>query len=202
MLTLVIAAVVAWIVLGTWGLGHLVRRPPGGSEGRSLALGLPTDPSEAGYAWTDDVFRTSDGVDLPLWRIEGGTADGPVIIGLHDWGASPIDMLHALDTEMPRVSTVLLLTLRGHATGTGLCSLGPREIDDVNALLATMPEPVVLAGTGFGGLIAQHCRNNDSVGELWLRGAWRDRAEGLRHILADRGQPAFPFAWTSRICLP
>ena len=202
MLTLLATALMLWIVLGTWGLVRTAAGPPSEAFGHALASGKPTDPGEAGFAWTEDVYRARDGVDLPLWRIEGGAADGPTLIVLHDWGSSPIALLGGIRDTLPSIKAALLPTLRGHGAHTGRCSLGPREIDDLKTLLATLDDPVVLRGNGLGGLIAGGCAEETCVSRVETTNCWKNQTDGLCRILSLRGQPAFPFAWIARICLP
>jgi pimeloyl-ACP methyl ester carboxylesterase len=199
---LLATALMLWIVLGTWGLVRTLARPPAEAFGHALARGLPTDPGEADFSWKDEVYRTADGIDLPLWRIEGGTPGGPTLIMLHDWGSSPIALLDELRDLLPGFNMALLPTLRGHGSHSGRCSLGPREIDDLQTLLATTKGEIVLHGIGLGGMIVTACAGQLKAANLQIVDAWHDRFDGIRHILALRGQPAFPFAWTARICLP
>lgn len=202
MITLGILALIAWVVLGSWGLAHRATQPPGGSMGRALARGLPVDPGEAGLSWTDDSYSAADGLQLPLWRIEGDDPHGEVLIVLHDWGQSPIDALHDLDADRSGRREILLPTLRGHDAAPGRCTLGRRETCDLRALLGGIDGDVVLKGQGLGGLIALHCGEAPGVIDVTATDPWTDRGDGLRRVLRALGQPAFPFAWTARILLP
>jgi len=199
---LLLVAFLAWIVLGTWGLVRHISRPPAGALGAALAHGLPTDPGEARCMWTDDMLHTDDGLNLPIWRIDGAAPDGPTIVDLHDWGDSPVTQLDGIEDTAAVASGIILPTLRGHASNTGRCSLGPRETADLRTLLATLSGDVVLRGTGLGGLVAQACCDEPGVIDVEVQDAWADQGDGLRRILARRGQVAFPFAWLARICLP
>jgi pimeloyl-ACP methyl ester carboxylesterase len=195
MVTLFVAAVVLWIVLGTWALVRRAGQPPAESFGSALAHGLPTDPAEAGFAF--ETMSYAHGLDV--WHVQGDRPDGPVTILLHDWGHSPITELEHLSRHMATSSEVLLPTLRGHGPPSGRCTLGPREIEDIDALLDTLDGPIVLYGRGLGGLIAVALAHRSTA---HVTEAWADTGDGLRRILARSGQPPFPFAWTGRICFP
>ena len=191
-----------WLVLGTWGLVRLATRPPAVSLGAALAHGRPTDPGDVGCTWAETMLRTNDGINMPMWCIDGGDAAGPTIVDLHDWGRSPVAQLRDLVDIAKDARTVILPTLRGHAQGTGRCSLGPRETADLRVLLATLSGDIVLQGTGLGGLVVQACRNEPNVIDVRLDEPWADQGDGLKRILKSRGQVAFPFASLARICLP
>ncbi|MCH2138297.1 MAG: hypothetical protein MK074_04525 [Phycisphaerales bacterium] len=193
MLLLVAIAVVLLLVIGTVWVVHLATHPPSGSLGRALAHGLPTDPGEAGlqwHAWTC--------ADMEVWTIEGDDATGPTVVLLHDWAQQPIDLLGDAEHLVTAARAVVIPTLRGHGPGSGRCTLGREEVHDVSAVLDTIEGPVALYGTGLGGLIALSCADR---GEANVTSAWRDTADGLRHVLDQYGMPAFPLLWTGRICL-
>ncbi len=202
MWVLLVTAGLAWLVLGTWGLVRLATRPPAVSLGAALAHGLPADPGDLGCSWTETTLHTNDGLNMPMWCIDGGNADGPTVVDLHDWGGSPVAQLGHLVDLVKDARRVILPTMRGHARDTGRCSLGPREATDLQALLATLSGDIVLRGTGLGGHVAQACCNDSNVIDVYLDEPWADQGDGLKRILASRGQVAFPFAWLARICLP
>lgn len=195
MVLLFVAAVVLWIVLGTWGLVRRAGRPPAESFGSALAHGLPTNPAEAGFNFETMTY----GHGLDVWQVLGEAPDGPVTVLLHDWGRSPITELEQLSRHTATSSQVLLPTLRGHGSAADRCTLGPREIEDIDALLGTLDGPIVLHGRGLGGLIALALAHR---GSAHVTEAWADTGDGLRRILARSAQPPFPFAWTGRICFP
>jgi hypothetical protein len=202
MVFLLLIALLAWIVLGTWGLVRLAKQPPAVSIGIALAHDRPTDPGEARCTWSDIELRTNDGLALPMWRVDGDSPTGPTLIVLHDWGSSPVAHLDELAALTQHASVVLMPTLRGHASQTGRCSLGPRELDDVATLLATIDGDVVIHGTGLGGLLAKRLQGTSAVTQVVVHRPWANAQEGISLMLTQRGQIAFPFAWLARICLP
>ncbi|MCH2136686.1 MAG: hypothetical protein MK101_08905, partial [Phycisphaerales bacterium] len=151
MVFLAIAAVAVWIAFGSIALAHRATHPRGGSMGRALAHGRPTDPGEAGLLWTVETWRGHGGLELPLWRIEGPDDAGHTLIRLHDWGESPIDALSSIEQDLNGARAVLLPTLRGHDDAPGRCTLGRDEAADLQALIQQVEGEIVLAGTGLGG---------------------------------------------------
>ncbi len=102
----------------------------------------------------DASMRTRDGVDLAaayLPRLGGGSdADpGAAILLVHGFGASGRKPAYArLAAALATDAPVLALDLRGHGRSGGVCTLGDREVLDVEAAVGW------LAGSGHRSVVA------------------------------------------------
>src|SRR5438067_981099 len=74
---------------------YLLTPPPRRTYASALARGRPGDPGELDLGprgkrpWSAWNFQWQ-GLDLPVWDIEGDKPDGPVFILSHGWGDSRI----------------------------------------------------------------------------------------------------------------
>ncbi|MCP4837942.1 MAG: hypothetical protein GY894_01080 [Planctomycetes bacterium] len=194
LLGLFLIAVVLWLVIGCAALMRYAKRPPGGAAGRALAAGNPLDPDEAGMNCERWLLRTRDGLDLPVWDISGD-GDGAVTVLVHNWGDAPLSMLERARELLPSTQRILIPCLRGHDGAPGACSLGPLEVNDFGRLLETIGcHDVRLEGAGLGGWIIEQVADLPSVAIVTSTDPWIHPSEGYRHILSDKGIPAFPLA--------
>lgn len=201
-------AVYLWIVV------REALRPPAGGMAFALARGLPSTPEELGLASRSFTVRGGDGAVMPVWEvapdpaaIDDSRAATPRlrIILLHGWGRSRIDSLGRLRPFLLPDAVVYLPDLRGHgdaargaAGSRQRTTLGTREVDDIDRLIAALPPgPVVLAGHSLGATIAIR---------VAASGNERDRVRGVLAIapydtvrtpigarLAARELPGGPF---------
>ncbi len=194
LLILFAVAAALWIIGGVWVLLRRAGHPPAGAAGAALAAGAPIDPTEANLSWERWVFRTDDGLDLPVWDVSG-EGDGGVVVLVHDWGEAPLSMLARAGELAPDVKRILIPCLRGHDGAAGACSMGPREVEDLQRLLDAIAEgDVRLEGAGLGGWIVDHARAAPSVTHVNSTDSWANPSDGLGRILAASGFPAFPIA--------
>lgn len=127
--------------------------PPRRTYSWALARGRAGDPGELVNArpfrsWT----FASRGLTFPVWEIDGEDASGPVVVITHGWGDSRVTMLTRVEAFAPAASRIILWDLAGHGEAPGLSTLGVRESEDLEALLAALPRgaPVVLYGFSLG----------------------------------------------------
>ena len=194
LLGLFVLALMIWLVAGVWSLLRLARRPPSGAAATALASGAPIDLESAGLEGEIWMLQASDGVDLPVYDIQGAGED-PIVLVFHDWGEAPLTMFDRASELAKTAQRVVLPTLRAHDAAGGRCTLGSREITDGETLLDTLDQNgVVLEGRGLGGRIARALRDHQRVVTARVEDPWIDRRDGLRRILARQGMPAVPIA--------
>jgi len=181
-----------WAVGGVWLLICRARRPAGGAAASALARGLPIDLESAGLSGTIWTLRTADGLDLPVWDVDGH-GEGPTTILLHDWGGAPLVMLPRAAAVAETSGRVILPTMRGHDGAGGGCSLGPREVDDLRRLLDVLDLDVCeLEGSGLAASVVLHVQGDSRVSTARLDDPWPSRRDGLGRILRGWGFPAWP----------
>jgi pimeloyl-ACP methyl ester carboxylesterase len=161
------------IAIYLWVVVREALHPPAGGMAFALARGLPSSPEEMGLSSRSFVVRCADGASVPVWEIasdpgeiDDSSATTPRlrIIFLHGWGRSRIDSLGRIRPFLLPGAVLYLPDLRGHgdaARGHGAggarqrTTLGTREPDDIDRLIAALPPgPVILAGHSLGATIA------------------------------------------------
>ena len=143
-----------------------VRNPPRRSTGWALARGFAADPGEAGLPFETWTLERPNGIELPVWEIseESPSPESPILIMLHGWGQSRIEMLGLLDLMLEqrrqaghrRSFRTIIPELRGHGeSSSGSTTLGQEDIDDVKALIEQAgPGKVALLGFSLGSVTA------------------------------------------------
>jgi uncharacterized protein len=180
----------------------MLTRPPRRTYASAVARGRPGDPAELASplsfeSWT---FRSSTGTELPAWDVQGNDPAGALVVLTHGWADSRIGALARLSSLVPVASRVILWDLRGHGHAPGTCSLGPRERDDLAALLEHLggPEnrgrrdapPVVLYGWSLGaGASLEVAAKQTTIAGVIAEAPYRLRATPARNVLAARGLP-------------
>ena len=165
LLLLASAAIVA-VTIQALMCAREVRTPSRRSTGWALARGFAADPGEAGLPFENWTLERPDGIELPVWEIPETTPseDSPILIMLHGWGQSRIEMLGLLDTILQRQREhgwerdfrTLVPELRGHGEATpGPTTLGHEDIGDVLALIERAGSGrVILLGYSLGAVTA------------------------------------------------
>ena len=165
LLLLATAAIVA-VTLQALMCAREVRNPSRRSTGWALARGFAADPGEAGLPFDDWTLERADGIELPVWEIpaKNPSEESPILILLHGWGQSRIEMLGLLDSILTqqrddgheRGFRTLIPELRGHGEATsGPTTLGQEDIGDVAALIQRAgPGRVILLGYSLGAVTA------------------------------------------------
>lgn len=141
---------------------RMLTRPPRRTYASSLASGRPGDPSELpapsvdplhAWSWKQWTLRTQ-GLDLPVWEIEGLDATGPTIILTHGWGDSRVGALARISSLAPIASRLIAWDMPGHGDAPGTCSLGTNEVEALSNLIEQLAgstlTPVVLYGWSLG----------------------------------------------------
>jgi len=140
--------------------GYTVRmlaHPPRRTYASALARSTAGDPGEVSpasggpyrfEAWTFD----SRGNILHAWDVPGRDPTGPVVVFVHGWGDSRIGALSRLPAFAALASRMVMFDLPGHGDSGGTCSLGVREVQDMDALMERIgsTHPVVLVGWSMG----------------------------------------------------
>ncbi len=150
LMLLVAGAALLWCIVTVY-TALVLTRPPRRGAGYAVARDLPSDPAAWGEAerwpravrFTAWTHRTTNGLDLPVWDVQGERADGPVVVLSHGWGESRITTLPRLVALLPLCSRVVLWDMPGHADAPGHCRLGSREPDELVRLVRTLTEPSV-----------------------------------------------------------
>ncbi len=143
----------AIVAFTAWTLTH----PPRRTYAWAVARNVPGDPAEVRMpdglpvefsSWT----FTSRGLELPVWDIAGRNPDGPVALVTHGWGDSRVIALARLPALLMHCRRVVMWDLPGHGDAQGSCTLGTREVDDLQRLLERVDgdAPVVLYGSSLG----------------------------------------------------
>ena len=143
-----------------------VRNPTRRSTGWALARGFAADPGEAGLPFETWTLERPNGIELPVWEIPERTPspESPILIMLHGWGQSRIEMLGLLDMMLKqgqedgndRSFRTIIPELRGHGeASSGSTTLGQEDIEDVKALIEQAgPGKVTLLGFSLGSVTA------------------------------------------------
>ncbi len=188
-----------WLAGGVWMLLRRAARPPAGAAAHALARGLPIDMESAELQGSVWMLRTADGLDLPVWDIQGG-GEGPVTILMHDWGEAPLTMLPRASALIESTERIVIPTMRGHDGGPGRNSLGSREAADLGCLLDVLGvEGCAIEGRGLGAAAARSVQGDPRVAESRLEDPWLDGRDGLRRILRGWGFPAWPIAHVAAV---
>lgn len=178
------AALVSLLYVAT--ILHEVLHPPRGGLAFALARRLPSEPASLGLPHRtfevaiDARGPTGSSTTMPVWELSRSAAsiDGPAadrprlhVILLHGWGRSRIDSLGRVEPFLLDDASIYLPDLRGHGDSRCRTTLGVREVEDLDRLIATLaPGPVVLAGHSMGATIALRCA---------AHGAERARVRGV-----------------------
>lgn len=141
---------------------RMLTRPPRRTYASALASGRPGDPSELPvpsshphhtWSWKQWAFRTQ-GLELPVWEVEGLDATGPTIILTHGWGDSRVGALPRISNFAPIASRLIAWDMPGHGDAPGTCSLGTTEVDAladlIEQLTVDVTSRVVLYGWSLG----------------------------------------------------
>ena len=101
---------------------RLLTRPPRRTYATALASGRPGDPSELPapsshpthtWSWKQWTLR-AQGIDLPVWEVEGLAATAPTIILTHGWGDSRVGALARISSLAPIASRLIAWDMPGH----------------------------------------------------------------------------------------
>ena len=199
--------VVLWLLLvmySAWLLTH----PPRRSYAWAVSRGVPGDPGEVrlpprneGDKPVDKLCYTEEfiavpGARLAVWNIPGGTPLGPAVIVSHGWGDSRVVMLSRLVGVWAPASRIVLFDSRGHGESTGVCSLGPRETDDLLRVIehvretGSEAEAIVLYGfsLGAGAAIAAAARDG-RIAAVTAEAPYRVPITPARNVLSSRAMP-------------
>lgn len=117
---------------------HEATHPPRRTAGYAVARGLPVDPGEMRLEYDEWVLDRPNGVQLPVWEIEGRSQASTRItaVFIHGWGHSRIDSLSRVEPWLAWCHRVVLYDLRGHGEAIGpITHLGGGEDDDLLSLL-------------------------------------------------------------------
>lgn len=141
-----------------WHTMRRLTRPPRRTYASAVARGLPGDPSEAldGRPFESWTLK-SRGLDLPVWDVKGDDPHGPIVIFLHGWGDGRVGALQRMGPFVPNCSRLLALDLPGNGEAPGTCSLGTREVEDVDEMIERVRDDdhvIVLYGWSMGAGVA------------------------------------------------
>ena len=143
-----------------------IRHPRRLSTGWALALSRASEPDSIDRDFRHWTLELEDGTALPVWeartRPEAEAPASATVVVLHGWGNSrthSIERLEALVESMQDTPALRLifLDLRGHGdASSGPTTLGIKELDDLGALLETLPteQPTILMGHSMGAVLA------------------------------------------------
>jgi len=188
--------VLAVICVTAWTLTHPARR----SYAWAVARGVPGDPSEVrlpgmGRVEFSQWFLRSRGRDLPVWDIAGFATAGPVAIVTHGWADSRVVVLSRLPALLPHCRRVVVWDLPGHGDSPGCCTLGTREVEDLERLLEEVGTgaPVILYGSSLGAglsiVVAAAAGAASPIVGVIAEAPYRVPRVPAERVLAARGLP-------------
>ena len=183
------------------------RNPKRLSTGWALALSRASEPDQIDPEYTQWALDRPDGTTLPIWeaRTDHDHPDPPqaTLIFIHGWGNGRTHsieraqaLLNALDPEStPPRWRLIFLDLRGHGDASdGPTTLGMAELEDLGALLETLPHdsPRLLVGHSLGAVLAirSAARWPDEVDGVLALAPYRSIRTPISRTLQMRGLPA------------
>lgn len=204
LLLLLLAAAIAStiaIVSIAWEALHPRRR----TVSWALANGTPADPAALDPSpkrWRAWTVRTPDGAELPVWEIDGGVADGPIVVIVHGWGRSRWDSLRRATPLLAIASKFILPDLRGHGEASGHTRLGCLEVDDLRHMLervdASRATPIVLMGHSMGaGIVIRAAADmgpDSGISGVVALAPYERVVTPIAARLHHRAMPTWPFA--------
>jgi len=157
-------------------------------------------PADFGLGYHEVEVRSSDGLRLSAWWVEGVDASRAALL-VHGWGADKSSR-HVLETAAVYEEAgfdVLMIDLRGHGGSEGdRVTLGYREVRDVQGALSWLekrgfdPERVVLHGWSMGGVAVIQAAPGAGVAAVVEESAYADLPSLLRERLPEVSElPAF-----------
>ncbi|MFL6059043.1 MAG: alpha/beta hydrolase [Rubrobacteraceae bacterium] len=158
-------------------------------------------PADFGLRYREVEVRSSDGLLLSGWWVEGAGSSRAAAVLVHGWGADKSSR-HVLETAAVYEEAgydVLMLDPRGHGGSEGdRVTLGYREVRDVRGALSWLekrgfdPERVVLHGWSMGGAAVIQAAPGTGVAAVVEESAYADLPPLLRERLPEvSGLPAF-----------
>jgi uncharacterized protein len=186
-------AVLALVVLagGYLGIGLLIA-PRFSAPNRQLTERTPAD---AGLAYCEVSFESTDGVPLAAWWIPpADRSSSRAAVLVHGWEGDKSDR-HVIETAPIYTRAgygVLLLDLRGNGdSGTERRTLGYKETHDVHGALAWLeregfePEGVVLHGWSMGAATVVRSAPGSGVAAVVEEAGYADLALVLQKQLPE-----------------
>lgn len=167
----------------------------------ALANDSADDPTALGCSadqWRFWPVRTHDGVEFPVWDLDGHTPSGPIVIIVHGWGRSRWDSLRRAPHFLTLASRVVLPDLRGHGEAGGRTRLGAIEADDLVTLMDLLDPsrttPMVLVGHSMGaGVVIRAALKRPIAGVIALA-PYERVVTPISARLFLRALPVWPFA--------
>ena len=185
----VMALALAYLVIGYVVAARLsapVRKP------------LEATPAEVGLSYREVDLRSTDGLSLRAWWIEGATPSRAAVL-VHGWGGDR-SSLHVVETALvyERAGfSVLMIDLRGHGESGGeRVTVGYQEVRDVKGALSWLEErgyeDVVLHGWSMGGAAVVQAAPGSGVAAVVEEASYADLPPLLRERMPEAsGLPAF-----------
>lgn len=200
-----------WLLL-TLFTAWLLTHPSKRGYAYAVARGLPGDPGEVrlvpapsptgvdiganGLSFTSLTFKGTASKPLHAWNITGGDPEGPIVIASHGWGESRVMMLSRMPGLWPAASRIILWDSSGHGDSPGLCTLGVREVDDLNAIIEHVRgsadhRAIALYGFSLGaGVAIVSAARDQQIALVIAEAPYRVPLTPARNVLALRGLPA------------
>lgn len=188
-----------------WTLTH----PPRRTYSWAVVRNIPGDPSEVRMPDVDRIAFSSwtfgsRGRDLPVWDIPGLAPAGPTVVVTHGWADSRVVALSRLPALLPRCRRIVMWDLPGHGEAPGVCTLGTREIEDLERLLERVGNeaPIVLYGSSLGAgvsiAVAAAGRTGAPLIGIIAEAPYRVPRVPAERVLALRG---LPWRWNLPIAM-
>jgi pimeloyl-ACP methyl ester carboxylesterase len=195
LLILLGAAALIWMLIISIGIAWSIARPARVTEAWAMARQLPADPGEASLDFEEAHFTDADGVGRPVWLIEGRRDDGPILLMLHAWAESRINMLQWAIKLQPTCGAMALFDRRGH----GECPHPAdrqfhRECEDVGRLITWLGQrypnrPIVLLGSSQGAVVAVLAALGGGVDGVIADSPYRYVLDPIRRVVRARRLP-------------
>lgn len=186
----------AVVAFTAWTLTH----PPRRTYSWAVVRNVPGDPSEVRLpdvpriAFSSWTFR-SRGRELVVWDIPGLDPGGPVAVVTHGWADSRVVALSRLPALLPHCRRIVMWDLPGHGDSPGICTLGTREVEDLERLLERVgsDSPIVLYGASLGAgvsiVVAAAGRTAAPIAGIIAEAPYRVPRVPAERVMALRGMP-------------
>lgn len=161
---------------------------------RALAAGAPLSPSDSGHLAESWSFKAADGLELPVWSIQGSSS-GPVTVLVHGWGESRIDWLPLVEEWLADTSQLIIPDLRGHGDAGGCFTFGRKELEDLAGLIESLDSKAVrIVGSGLGANLVLGVASlvPGAVLEVIAINPWNTDTSTLLDRFSDSGFPIRP----------
>ncbi len=196
LLILLVAAALLWLLIISIGIAWSVARPARVTEAWAMARQLPAEPAEASLESVQITFTDADQAERPAWVIHGRQEDGPILLMLHAWAESRVNLLQWAIKLQPTCGAMVLFDRRGHGECVHPADRSfDRECADVGRLVDLLRQryadrPILLFGCSQGAVVAVLAALGSSVDGVIADSPYRLVLDPIRRVVRARRLPA------------